>query len=393
MRSYEGFDGEYVIKKSRRKQWRWTQCIILLLSFVVLVCLSISIVSIVLVTGTTTAAVSSVESVTKPNAETIRRARMLKATQNMNQESPVSRVNQHSNPSCHNMSNHLEDDQLSQRGWIPYKMNVTFNGKPASAWIHLMQAEDIYSEPPRETHSFRPAASNNTQNAISCLPSFTTGVNLTLPAQNYMIDIGSISTLDHNFAVNKFDQGIAVWNSLFRSPIFGSRVTWSGDGPDFDSPDGRNEVTYGSISPSNILAFTIVWAYGSAFPVSQRYIIGWDIVFGDASNTLGDARLDSSTHHYFRVVLHELGHALGLGHCSSDSGCAPLSIMFPSSPAGRVQPELPTPDDIISAYELYPGVSLTLPEEKFPNSSRQVDVINSLAIYIISIIIFEMLCM
>lgn len=192
-------------------------------------------------------------------------------------------------------------------------------------------------------------------NAAECAPGYTLGVNWTLGV-NYMIDTASISRLSPSFAVTTIEKSVASWNTFIGKNVFGSRIPWTGVFEEYQT-NGKNEITFGSISPTNILGVAIVYGYFSG-PVSQRKIVEADVIFADASQTLGDCTLDPTTHDYPRVCMHELGHFIGFRDVYLD-GCDLWTIMFGSSPAGRVQPRGPLSySDGISAAALYPDDGL-----------------------------------
>lgn len=216
--------------------------------------------------------------------------------------------------------------------------------------------------------------------AADCAPGYTLGVNLT-EGTNYMIDTGSITRLDPQFAVNTVLNNVATWNAFIGKNIYGNRVAWYGVFNESHS-NGKNEITYGSISPTNILGLTIVYGYFSSYAITQRRIVEFDIIFADASQTLGDCTLDPTTHDYPRVAMHEMGHGLGLLDVYL-TGCDLWTIMFGSSPAGRVQPRAPLSySDGISISALYPDNGIS-PEQ--PNRSSRIN--SWLSIYLSYVIV------
>lgn len=103
-----------------------------------------------------------------------------------------------------------------------------------------------------------------------------------------------------------------TWNAVYT--IFGTRDTLGvTDGPDDVSPDGKNEVEFANLGPTNTIAYTIVWGifYG---PPGGRELVEWDAVYNTAF-PFGDADVDgSAVMDYQNIATHEYGHATGLTH-------------------------------------------------------------------------------
>lgn len=218
-------------------------------------------------------------------------------------------------------------------------------------------------------------------NAAECAPGYTVGVNLTL-GKDFMIDTSSATTLDPSFAASAVENAVNTWNSFIGKSVFRNRLAWTGTFSENNS-NGRNEIVYGSISPTNILAVTIVYGYFSSYPLSQRKIVEFDVIFADASQTLGDATIDPTTHDYTRVAMHEFGHCTGLADVYL-TGCDTWTIMYGSSPAGRVQPRAPLSfSDGISIAGLYPDGGIA--EENRPNNSTTLNYWS--AIYLCCVIV------
>lgn len=249
-----------------------------------------------------------------------------------------------------------------------FQTNITHEGKQLDMIIHftfdsvaVMLAYQKMQPQSRKSVSqpvSAPPVNSSTMpvnSAAECAPGYTLGVNWTLGV-NYMIDTASISTLSPSFAVSTIEKSVASWNTFIGKNVFGSRIPWTGTFEVYET-NGKNEITFGSISPTNILAVAIVYGYFSG-PVSDRQIVEADVIFADASQTLGDCTLDPTTHDYPRVCMHELGHFLGFWDVYL-AGCDLWTIMFGSSPAGRVQPRGPLSySDGVSAAALYPDDGL-----------------------------------
>lgn len=102
------------------------------------------------------------------------------------------------------------------------------------------------------------------------------------------------------------------WNAVFT--IFGARDALGVvDGADDVSPDGKNEVEFVNLGPSNTIAYTIVWGIFGG-PPRNRELVEWDAVF-NTDYAFGDADVDgNAVMDYQNIATHEFGHSAGLTH-------------------------------------------------------------------------------
>lgn len=228
--------------------------------------------------------------------------------------------------------------------------NKTHNGNKLEGYIHLMLKEDL--DGPDTDPSIQDYGLN-----INCLPGYTAGVNLTVPGTGYMIDTSSITRLNPTYAVNVVNGVTQIWDSLGVLPVFGGEIPWNGNADPNSLPDGYNQVTYGSITPASVLAYTRVFGYFTSYPIAQRKIVEWDIVFGDASNNLCDAGQNSDCYHYPAIAMHEFGHALGLQDVYIQ-GCKPETVMYGYRSQGDIGTTLPQELDVMAYGYLYPSISV-----------------------------------
>jgi len=124
-------------------------------------------------------------------------------------------------------------------------------------------------------------------------------------------------TSDINSAV--MSTSLNTWDSEVGFNIFGPLSTDAVDGADSNAPDGKNEVMFSDLGPTNTIAYTIVWGIFSG-PPSQRELVEWDMVFNSAY-TFGNADSPDGNNvmDFQNIATHEAGHALGLDH--PDSTC------------------------------------------------------------------------
>jgi hypothetical protein len=123
--------------------------------------------------------------------------------------------------------------------------------------------------------------------------------------------------LDQTFVFSNTAANIQKWENAGAGDIFGAGTTTTSTLiADEISPDGINEVYFGTIDDPNTIAVTIVWGIFSG-PVKQRYLSEWDQVFD--SDTFGwSSSGEIGKMDFENISTHEIGHAFGMGH---SSGC------------------------------------------------------------------------
>lgn len=112
------------------------------------------------------------------------------------------------------------------------------------------------------------------------------------------------------------ETSLDAWDSKVSFDIFGIGTSGTTDGADTISPDGKNEVEFVNLGPTNTIAYTVVWGIFSG-PPGGRELVEWDAVFNldYAWSSSGEAgKMD-----YQNIATHEFGHAVGLGH--PDDSC------------------------------------------------------------------------
>ena len=149
--------------------------------------------------------------------------------------------------------------------------------------------------------------------------------------ESYVLDTTNGDGLSASDVSNWTEMSLGAWELAAGVDIFGTRDTGSTvDGADTESPDGKNEVSFGPIAEPNVIAVTIVWGFFSG-PPFMRELVEWDAVFNDPDFEWGWAGPTSETTlgitsimDYLNISVHEFGHAAGMGH--PDSSCTEESM-------------------------------------------------------------------
>ena len=183
-----------------------------------------------------------------------------------------------------------------------------------------------------------------------------------MAGEGYGVDPSNNRGLGPQFIASSFDEAARVWEDAAGSDVFGNRRTIpSSAGLAFN---GLNEVAFGRIDVpgfSNVLAVTGIWVDcatrdgSTGTCTSSVDIIEWDQLYNTFSFDWGDADSDgNSVVDLLNIVVHEMGHSLGLGDLYSPSSCR-QSTMWGFSGEGETKKRSLEPDDSECARILYSG--------------------------------------
>jgi len=100
------------------------------------------------------------------------------------------------------------------------------------------------------------------------------------------------------------------WASHTHATLFSSYVSDPTANWDSDTPDGRNEFSFGNYPDSNVIAVTVVWGYFSG-PPQTREIKEFDVLF-NTDYPWGNADADQTVMDLQNIATHEIGHGVGL---------------------------------------------------------------------------------
>jgi len=191
---------------------------------------------------------------------------------------------------------------------------------------------------------------------ITCFSIFTKGATWRTP-EPYVLDPENSDSYSESQVISKIAESMSDWESEAGVEIFGDRDTGNTfDGVDTLSPDGKNEIVFGSIAEQGAIAATLVWYEKTGKP-SQRDILEYDIIFDDNDYLWGKAGTTDETNlgnpnimDYHNIAAHEIGHAAGLSH--PDNSCSEETMYFQAS-QGETKKRTLHDGDIDGIKDLY----------------------------------------
>jgi len=183
-----------------------------------------------------------------------------------------------------------------------------------------------------------------------CFDTFGRGVYWKV-TEGYVVDPTNIDGMSDSFVTDTTATSFETWDSEVDFDVFGDEdINSTVDGADTESPDGKNEVMFGSIDSPGAIAVAIVWGIFSG-PPSQRKIVEYDVVFDDVDYDWGDADDNSSLMDYQAIATHEFGHSAGLDDLYDDE-CSE-ETMFGFGSEGETFQRTLNAGDITGINELY----------------------------------------
>ncbi len=166
----------------------------------------------------------------------------------------------------------------------------------------------------------------------------------------YVVNPSNVHGLNSSFVMENFASDVGKWEAAASVDILGpGSLTFEALEADTVSPDGNNEVYFGSIDDSNAIAITIVWGTFGGRP-SARELVEWDQVYDQVdfgwSATGEPGKMD-----FENIATHELGHSIGLDDLY-DSACSE-ETMYGYASEGDTNKRTLEAGDIAGAQKLY----------------------------------------
>jgi hypothetical protein len=169
-------------------------------------------------------------------------------------------------------------------------------------------------------------------------------------AEPYMINPANSRGMDEGVVGGNFVADASTWNVAAETAVLGQGTSTNSIlAADTISPDGNNEVYFGSIDDSGAIAITIVWGIFGG-PPKQRELIEWDQVYDQVDfdwSTSGEVdKMDFSN-----IAVHELGHSAGMKDLYT-SECAEQT-MYGYATEGETKKQTLESGDITGIQKLY----------------------------------------
>jgi hypothetical protein len=161
----------------------------------------------------------------------------------------------------------------------------------------------------------------------------------------YAVDTHNTNGLSSDYILSTIARSMSNWDCHTGYKIFGDydpslRV----NGADTGSPDGVNEILFGSLPWSGTIAVTITW-----IDWSTGTIVEFDQIYNEVDYRFCDG--GSNCMHFPSINTHELGHALGLGD-EYDPDCSDVT-MYGYASNGETKKSTLATQDIEGEHYVY----------------------------------------
>jgi len=238
-------------------------------------------------------------------------------------------------------------------------------GKPQTVPVNEEITKQLFVQPDgtlleRTTHIFylkgSEAKTNNANSGTDKCYSFLANGMKWKNTEPYLVN-PSYSNLDGTFILNTIEAGAEEWDSQVPFEIFGSNSIDNNAQVVLTNVDDKNVVIFGTVTDNNgkiltnVIAVTYTWANWNA-PLPLRQIMEWDMVFNKAVFDFGDASSNPLLMDLGGIGTHELGHAAGMGHTSTNSLCQEQT-MYPTAGYGEIKKRTLELGDITGIKKLY----------------------------------------
>ncbi len=151
--------------------------------------------------------------------------------------------------------------------------------------------------------------------------------------ENWLVNTDNTRGLDSSFVLDNLSNNMTKWEDAsdgITGNSLGVNILGSGSETadtlvaDTTAPDGTNEVYFGDIAESGVIAVNTIWGIFSG-PTKFREIVEWDLVF-DQVDFDWSATGESTKMDFENIATHELGHSTGMNDLYNSS--CNLETMF-----------------------------------------------------------------
>ncbi len=165
----------------------------------------------------------------------------------------------------------------------------------------------------------------------------------------WVLNPSNTQGLSDSFLLSNTAGNIQKWEDEAATDIMGAgSLTTDPLVADEESPDGLNEIYFGSIDSPGAIAVTITWGIFGGKP-SGRELVETDQVYDQVDFTWSDSGAADDMD-YENISTHELGHSLGMGH--PDDGCTE-ETMYRFATEGETKKRDLNAGDIEGVKDLY----------------------------------------
>lgn len=170
-------------------------------------------------------------------------------------------------------------------------------------------------------------------------------------SENCLIDTTNNQNLTSEFIKTSVETAKNRWNSHISLNVLGNSTFGVSDGIDLIFPDGKNEILFGFIPSSSIIAMTVIWYKTEGFGFGTPTIIETDIILNHDDFLWGNATKDPTKMDLLNILMHEFGHAFGLD--DQFNNICENTTMSGFSTEGETKKRSLHQQDIAGAIELY----------------------------------------
>ncbi|MBN4055613.1 matrixin family metalloprotease [bacterium AH-315-K03] len=204
----------------------------------------------------------------------------------------------------------LPDQAYEVAKGVVYLGGLWKNGRLVEGYAFIHKPKR-YSAKPEGKGKGKPGGGGS--NTSSCY-AFTAKGARWRTAEPYSVDPTNADNLSATYVLEQMEAAVMEWDKQVDEDIFGLRVSEVIDGADTISPDGKNEIYFGSIDDPNTIAVTIVWGIFGG-PPHGRELLEWDQIYNDDDFLWGNVDLHGSgVMDFANIAVHEVGHAAGMNH-------------------------------------------------------------------------------
>ena len=183
---------------------------------------------------------------------------------------------------------------------------------------------------------------------FSCFSFLSSGAKWKVK-EDYLVNPTNTLGLDEIFIKSNLAEDIQEWETAAGTDIFGNEISGVVDSGSIGNiANGKNEVVFGNIDGSGVIAVTYVWGVFSGPPQNRR-LVEWDQIYDQVDFTWNNDG-NSNDMDFENIAQHELGHSFGLGHPSD--GCTE-ETMYRFASEGETKKRNLNSGDIAGIKKLY----------------------------------------